>query len=206
MKRQYRSLPLLFLLACGVVVDAHAFVVGISPASRSLYLRVGDGAFTNRDFDSGGTPQSGGNANVVTVTVPASELLTGADQPMSSTSRVTSDYDGFSFCNTGQTYIGGFYRLPGNSGTATLTATVTAPLTNGTSTIPFSQIRWTASGNSDTGAQPVAANNFGDVSRNIATFPVNSWRESCHSFFYANDTVVAAGTYVGRITYTLTAP
>lgn len=206
MKRQYRSLSLLLLLACGVVVDAHAFVVGISPASRSLYLRVGDGAFTNRDFNSGGTPRSGGTSNVVTVTVPASQLITGADQAMSSTSRLTSDYDGFSFCNTGQTYIGGFYRRPGNSGTATLTATVTTPLTSGSSTIPFSQIRWTASGNGDGGGQPVPSNNFGDVSKNIATFPVNSWRESCHSFFYDNDNVVAAGTYVGTITYTLTAP
>ncbi len=207
MKRHSIRLIVLSVLAGAVAADAHAFVVGISPGSKSVYLRVGDGAFSAASYDNGGTPQSGGAVNTVAVTVPAADLLTGADQAMSSTSRGTSDYDGFAFCTTGQTYIGGFYRGGNGQGNASLTATVTAPLSNGTSTIAFSQIRWTASGIGDGAAtQPIADNRFGDVAKNIATFPVNNWQESCHSFFYDNDTVMAAGTYVGTITYTLTAP
>lgn len=211
MKRQLRSSVVLLLLAFAAVADVHAFVVGISPAPRSLYLRVGDGDFSNRDFDSGGTPRSGGNVNQVSVVVPAPALLTGADQPMTSTSRVTSDYDSFLFCNAGQTYVGGFFRSDSGTGNATLTAVVTTPLTSGTDTIPFSQIRWTATGNAsgggfEGGVQPIAANNFGDVSKSIATFQRNTWNESCHNFFYSNDNLVSAGTYLGTITYTLTAP
>ena len=40
----------------------------------------------------------------------------------------------------------------------------------------------------------------------LASFPVNTWRESCHAFRYANDAVVAAGTYTGRVVYTLSVP
>ncbi|MGH8076510.1 MAG: hypothetical protein ACREPE_04190 [Lysobacter sp.] len=207
MRRHAIALTLLPVLACLLASSAHAYVVGISPGPRSVYLRVGDGAFGASDYASGGTPQSGGAVNTVAVTVPAAALMTGADQAMSSTSRLTSDYDGFTFCTAGQTYIGGFFRGGNGAGNATLTATVTAPLSNGADTIPFSQVRWTASGIGDgAAAQPIAANNFGNVTKNIATFPVNSWRESCHSFFYDNDNVVAAGTYVGTITYTLTSP
>jgi hypothetical protein len=35
---------------------------------------------------------------------------------------------------------------------------------------------------------------------------VNTWNESCHTFSYANSSSVAAGTYTGRATYTLSAP
>lgn len=201
------SIALVLLLSCVAMGNAHAFVVGISPGPRSVYLRVGDGAFGGSYYNSGGTPQSGGAVNTVAVTVAAADLFTGVDQPMSSTSRATSDYDGFTFCVTGQTYIGGFFRGGNGAGNATLTATVSSPLTSGTSTIPFSQVRWTASGIGDGAAtQPIPGNNFGDVAKNIASFPVNRWQESCHSFFYDNDAVVAAGNYVGTITYTLTAP
>ncbi len=54
----------------------------------------------------------------------------------------------------GQLYIGGFYRTTGATGAAAqVTATVPAALTNaGGSTIPFSKISWTSSGNGDTGS------------------------------------------------------
>jgi len=201
------AISLSAILACVACASAHAFVVSIKAGERSVYLRVGDGAFSALTYDSGGTPQSGGAINTVAVTVPAAQLLTGADQAMGSTSRLTSDYDGFAFCAAGQTYIGGFFRGGNGAGNAALTAAVTVPLTNGTSNIPFSQVHWTASGIGDgAAAQPIAANNFGDVSKNIATFPVNNWQESCHNFFYSNDNVVDAGTYIGTITYTLAAP
>lgn len=205
---------LLLVLALVPAADAHAFTVAISRLNngQELYLRVGDGAFSNNTYSSNGTPGTGGAVNVVSASVPGAVLGNGTDQPMAGASRVTSDYDGFAFCNAGQTYVGGFFRGRNNAGTATLTAYVTLPLSNGAETIPFSQIRWAANGNISGGGsegsvgQPIPDNNFGDTAKVLAGFPVNSWRESCHSFFYGNDAVVAAGTYRGRITYTLSAP
>ncbi|HEX3063088.1 MAG TPA: hypothetical protein VHP55_10450, partial [Usitatibacter sp.] len=115
----------------------------------------------------------------------------------------------FSFCNPpAQIYIGGFYRLPGNTGTATLSVTTSAAsLTNATGdTIPFSQISWASSGNGDTGAEPIPGGTFTGGTQTLTTFPVNTWRESCHTFSYANAASVASGTYTGRATYTLSAP
>lgn len=201
-----RWLPLLAFAWPGV---AAAFTVNINPGSRAVYLRVGDGGFTQRSYSDGGSPLSGttGARNLIAGTVPAAAVGSGTAQPLTGTSRLTSDWDRFAFCNSGQTYVGGFFRGNNNAGTATLTAEVTAPLSNGAESIPFSKIRWTASGNLDgTAAQPIPSNNFGDVSKVLASFPVNTWRESCHSFSYANDVVVAAGTYQGTVTYTLAAP
>jgi len=189
--------------------SVHAFTVAISKlnSGAELYLRVGDGAFGAKTYSAGGTPQTGGAVNTVAVSVPAGVLGNGADQAMTSTSRLTSDYDGYAFCSSGQTYVGGFFRGTTGAGSATLTAVVSRPLSNGSNTIPFSQIGWTASGNGDgTATQPIPANTFGDVSKVLTSFPVNLWSESCHGFYYGNDAVVAAGTYAGTITYTLASP
>lgn len=198
----------LTLLALAWPALAAAFTVDINPGQRAVYLRVGDGGFTARAYSSGGSPLDGttGTRNLVAGTVPAAAVGNGTAQPLTGDSRLTSDWDRFAFCNGGQTYVGGFFRGGNNAGTATLTAEVTAPLSNGAESIPFSKIRWTASGNLDGAWQPIPSNNFGDVSKVLASFPANSWRESCHSFSYANDTVVAAGTYRGTVTYTLAAP
>lgn len=187
---------------------AGAFTATLSPGTRAIYLRVGDGVYTGR-YTAGGTPGNGGGIDVVSVTVPAAALGNGADQAMTSTaSSGVSNYDNYAFCNVpAQVYIGGFYRRSGSGGGATLTATVPAGLTNAQGeTIAFSQISWTASGNGDTGAQPIPAGTFQPGTQVLANFPINSWRESCHSFRYANDAVVGAGTYTGRVTYTLSAP
>ena len=204
-----RRWGLLLALVAGVCPAAQAFVVTIAPGSRAVYLRVGDGVFTGT-YNSGGTPGSGGTINRVSVTVPAAVLGNGVDQAMSSnaTSGVSS-YDGYTFCNVpAEIYVGGFYRLPGAAGTATMTATAPATLVNAAGdTIAISQISWTSSGNGDgTAAQPVPAGNFTGGAQTLASFPVNSWRESCHSFQYGNDAVVAAGTYTARVVYTLSAP
>lgn len=202
------------LIALWLSSDVLAYVVTISPGQRAVYLRVGTG--TNRTYN-GNINNFGNNSNandntvnVVSIVVPANVVGNGADQAMTSNSNQgTSSLDGFAFCNVpAEIYIGGFYRLPGASGTATLTATIPANLANGNGdTIPFSQISWTSSGNGDTGAQPILAGAFaGGTTQTLASFPVNTWRESCHKFAYGNDKVVAAGTFTGRVTYTLSAP
>ncbi|MGH8050090.1 MAG: hypothetical protein ACREPB_05465 [Arenimonas sp.] len=187
---------------------AYAYTVNIATGTKSAYLRVGDGSITGGFFNAGGTPANNTTVNLVSVTVPAAAVGNTVDQAMTGTGRLTSDLDGFAFCNAGQVYIGGFFRLP-NTANQSATLTVTAPTTliNATGdTIPISQIRWTSSGNGDTGAQPIPAGTFVGGTQTLATLLRNTWNESCHSFLYGNDAVVAAGTYNARVTYTLTTP
>jgi hypothetical protein len=200
----------LCLSLAGMTPAAQAFVATISNGlTPSIYLRVGDGVYTGT-FQGGGTPGSGGGINRVSVTVPAAALITGADQAMTSNAtQPQSFYDNFTFCNLpGQVYVGGYNRRSATSGgNGVLTVTAPSSLVNASgNTIPFTQISWTSSGIGDAGAQPFPAGTFSGGLQTLATFPVNTWRESCHTFSYRNDNLVAAGTYTGRVTYTLTAP
>ncbi|WP_157981360.1 hypothetical protein [Cognatilysobacter tabacisoli] len=204
--------PLLVIalaLAAGWAGCAHAFTVDITPRNpRTLYLRVGDGAFSGGNFDSGGQPGTLGTVNTVSVTVPAGQIGSGTALAMSgNASQLISNYDGFAFCAAGQIYVGGFYRRNGQGGSASLTVAAPSALTSGSNDpIPFSQISWTSSGIGDTGAQPIPGGTFTGGAQALATFPANSWRESCLSFRYANTLVRPAGVYRGTVTYTLTAP
>lgn len=211
MTRSVRA-PLLLLLACCASGPAAAFVANIAPGSTSLYLRVGDGSASG-NFNSGGTPTNNPTVNEVTLTVPAAALGNGTGLAMTGAGRLTSDYDGFAFCNPGEVYIGGYYRRP-NTQNVSATLTVTAPpslSSAGGDAIAISQISWTTRGNAsgggnEPGPQPVPAGTFAGGQQTLASFLRNTWRESCLSFVYANDDVVPAGTYTARVTYTLTSP
>ena len=190
--------------------SASGFTVNINPGSRVVYLVVGNGSFTGT-LQGGGTPATNATVNTVSVTVPANVIGSGAVQAMQTNStQARSFWDGFTFCSpaTQQVYIGGFFRMPGAAGNATLTvATPAGGLVNaGGNTIPFTQIRWASSGIGDTGAQVIPAGTFTGGTQTLATFAVNTWNESCHTFSYLNASVVAAGTYRGTATYTLSAP
>ena len=199
-------------LAFGSIPEARAFVVNITPTSTQaqIYLRVGDGAF-NGTYNNGGTPAASATITRVSVSVAAAAVGNGTAQAMATNAtQASSFYDGYAFCNLpAQVYIGGYNRggLLGAGGNGTLTVTAPANLTNaGGNTIPFSQISWTSSGNGDTGAQPFPSGAFTGGTQTLASFPVNTWRESCHTFSYANANRVAAGTYNGQVTYTLSVP
>jgi hypothetical protein len=201
-------------LAFGSIPEARAFVVNITPTSTQaqIYLRVGDGAF-NGTYNNGGTPAASATITRVSVSVAAAAVGNGTAQAMTSNaSQSASFYDGYAFCNVpSQVYIGGYNRggLFGAGGSGTLTVTAPANLTStGGNTIPFSQISWTSSGNGDTGAQPFPSGTFTGTggTQTLASFPANTWRESCHTFSYANANRVAAGTYSGQVTYTLSVP
>jgi hypothetical protein len=206
-----RPVPKAIVVAAALcaAAEASAYTVAIGPGARAIYLQVGNGSFTGT-YSGGGTPGNNATINQVTVTVPAAQVGSGTAQQMTSNSaQAVSFYDNFTFCNPPvQVYIGGFFRLPGAAGTATLSVTTSAAnLTNATGdTIPFSQISWTSSGIGDAGAQPIPGGTFTGGTQTLATFPVNTWNESCHTFSYANAASVAAGTYTGRATYTLSAP
>lgn len=192
--------------------SAWAFTTNITAGNpRAIYLQVGVGGFTGGNYSAGGTPGNNPTVNVVSVTVPAGAVGTGAAQAMTTNSTVgASSYDGFVFCNApAQLYIGGFYRYNSNTAGSAATLTATAPanlVSTAGDTIPFSQISWTSSGNGDSGAQPFPAGTFTGAAQSIGTIARNQWAESCHTFSYANSAIRPAGTYNGRVTYTLTAP
>lgn len=206
-----RVLAILVLLLAATLwsAQADAFTVNITFGSRHLYLRVGDGVFTSANYNNGGSPGNGGPINLVSVSVPAAAVGNGIAQAMTANAtQNNSNYDGFAFCNTGQLYVGGYYRGTFfDSGAATLSVSTPANLsTVAGDTIPFSEIRWTSSGNGDTGAQPVPSGGFSGGQQTLATFNRNTWNESCLSFRYDNEAIVAAGQYNGLATYTLSAP
>ncbi len=199
---------------------AQAFTIDIddtgSRGHGQVYLRVGDGVYSGTYLSRGsGGARSGGGVNIVSVNVPAAALGNGSNLTMTSdSSQANSFYDGFAFCNLpSQVYVGGFNRGGGRGGgNGTLTVTAPTYLINASgNTIPFTQISWTSSGNqsgggSEPGQQPFPAGTFSGGVQTVGNFPVNTWRESCHTFSYGNDNFVAAGTYKGTVTYTLSVP
>lgn len=200
-------LPLL-----GVSIAAQAFVVDISGSPPSVYLRVGDGAYDAAPFVHGGDPKrrQHGPVNLVSVEVPLDDVGDGTDRVMTSNATQShSNYDNFDFCDLPkEVYVGGFHRGNKNAAAGVLMVTAPASLTSASGdTIPFSQISWTSSGNlDDPGTQPFPGGSFSGGTQSLGIFGANTWSESCHTFYYGNDAVVAAGTYTGRVTYTLSVP
>ena len=198
-------------LLAGASLPARAFTVALTPsATRTVYLQIGVGTFTGT-YNSGGTPGNNTTVNSESVTVAANAVGNSVAQAMTTDSSQTNSFwDNFVFCSVPtQLYIGGFYRDTGlGSASVSVTATVPAALSNGAgNTIPFSQISWTSSGNGDSGAEPFPAGTFtGGAVQTIGTIAQNQWAESCWTFSYKNTTSPAAGTYTGRVLYTLTAP
>jgi hypothetical protein len=193
---------------CGTAL---AYTVTLTPAApQTVYLQVGVGSFT-QSYISGGQPANNATINVVSTSVAAAAVGNGTAQAMTTNSAAAQSFwDNFVFCSVpGQLYIGGFYRTTGaTTAAARVTATVPAALVNASGdTIPFSTIRWTSSGNGDSGAEPFPAGNFasGGV-QTVGTMASNTWNESCLSFTYANASVPAAGTFTGRVLYTLSTP
>lgn len=188
---------------------AQAYLVTITPGTRMIFLQVGTGSMggTGR-FTTGGTPQDNATVNLVSVTVPAAALGTGA-RPMTSNSAVAvSPYDGFTFCTPpAQVYVGGLYRLPGAGANASLTVSTPAGLLNAAAdVIPFSTISWISGGIGDATPTVPSGAFAGSAGQFLLSIPPSRWFESCLTFSYSNAARYAAGTFNGRATYTLTAP
>jgi hypothetical protein len=195
-----------------------AYDVTLTPAApKMIYFQVGNGLFTGGNYtpikgngQPTGTPGTNTTINKVTVSVPAGVVGNSAAQAMTTDSAAANSYwDGYLFCNLpAQLYIGGFYRTTGaGTNTATVTATLAASLTDAAGdTLPFSQISWISGGNGDAGAEPFPAGSFNATTVTVGSITQNHWAESCWTFSYANTVVPAAGTYTGRVTYTLSAP
>ena len=201
---------LALLLGSLAPLSSHAFVVGITAGPRSIYLQVGAGTMTGGFFNAGGVPGNNATINNVTVTVPATNLG-GGPRAMTTDSTVTaSPYDGFTFCTVpAQVYIGGFFRTPGSSASANASLSVQADsaLVNaGGQTIPFNSVSWVSGGNGDATATIPSGTFVGGASQTLLSVTKNTWFESCLQFNYANAQLVPAGTFKGRVIYTMTAP
>jgi hypothetical protein len=192
------------LASCVVLAIAslpvQAWVLNLTPGTRAVYLAVGNATVT----------ADNATVNLASVTVPVGSLGTGAAQVFTTNStQAISPYDNYTLCNpaAGQVYVGGFYRLPTTNATsAVLQVTTPAGLTSGVNTIPFNQISWTSTAIGNAGADIPAGTFLSGGTLFLRNFAANSYVENCHTFSYANSAPVAAGTYDGRATYTLTAP
>jgi hypothetical protein len=217
-----RSLLTMLLASAGH--GALAYNVTLTAAApKAVYFQVGNGLFTGGNYtpiqgngQPTGTPGNNPTINKVTVSVAAGAVGRSTAQAMTTDSAAANSYwDGYLFCNLpAQLYIGCFYRTPGAGvNSATVTATVPVSLTDAAgNTIPFSQISWVSGGNGDTMANGFLPEVFpggtfaGGTVQAIGAIAQNHWSESCWTFSYANSIVPAAGTYTGRVTYTLSAP
>jgi hypothetical protein len=204
--RHTRLVAVALALSALSAASAHAWVLTITAGPRAVFLQVGIGSYSGT-YQSGGTPLNNAQVNVVSVTVPASAVGSGTVQPMTSNStQSVSFYDNFVVCNPpAQVYIGGWVRTPAGTGTGVLSVTSPATLTSGTTTIPFSQISWTSTANGNT-TPDIPAGTFSGGTQTLRNIAAGNWVENCHEFSYANTNVVAAGTYTGRVTYTLALP
>lgn len=187
------------MLMLGLPMPAFAWVLTMNPGPRAIYLQVGNG--TNNANNT--------TINTVSVTVPAAAVGSGTAQQMSSNSTAAiSFFDNYSVCNPPvQVYVGGYFRLPAASAAnAVLQVTSPASLTSGTNSLPFNTISWTSTANGNTSPDIPAGTFVNGGTLFLANIPTNRWLENCHTFSYANTSVVPAGTYQGQVTYTLTAP
>lgn len=204
--RLHRSMAraLLVGMLCADMSIAQAWTLNLAAASRRVFLQVGNGNFNANNSV----------VNRVSVDVPFNQLGTGVAQQMSSNSTLAgSPVDGFGVCAPPvQVYVGGSYqRSSATNGPATALLQVSSPATltsAGGETIPFTQISWTVStvGTGDATPNVIPAGTFTGGPQNLTTIAANQYIENCHTFSYANTTLRPAGTYDGRVTYTLSTP
>ena len=198
------------MLACALAVPAsHAYVVTITAGVKAIYLQVGVGTFTGGNFSAGGTPGNNATVNRVSVTVPAASVGAGTVAMTTDSTVTASSWDSFAYCKIpSQVYIGGFFRTPGTSSNATLTVTSPVALVNaGGDTIAFNTVSWISGGDSEAVGTTIASGTFvGGAAQTLLSVTRNTWFESCLQFNYANAQFVPAGTFTGRVSYTLTAP
>jgi hypothetical protein len=184
------------------MTKSYAWTLTIEPASRRVFLHVGNGIV---DGDNG-------TINRVEVSISGAALVGGLPQPMTTNSTQSSTLygDGFVTCPNPSTQIlvGASYRRR-NNGPASATLSVTSPpsLTSASGdTIPFSEISWSVSAPGSPTPNVIPSGSFTGAQQTLATIAANTYIENCHTFTYANSAVQATGTYNGRVTYTLTSP
>jgi hypothetical protein len=180
---------------------AQAWVLTIAGGTRRLFLQVGNGTLDTNVA----------TVNQVSLSITAAQLGNSTALPMTTNStQANSPWDGFNVCvpASGQVYVGGYYRRASAAEAASATLQVTSPanLTSaGGDVIPFTSISWTSTALGNATAD-IPAGTFSGGTQFLQTIAANTYVENCHTFSYANTAVRAAGTYDGRVTYTMTSP
>ncbi len=79
------------------------------------------------------------------------------------------------------------------------------PLSNGTNTISFTNISWTAE---DGGNRGIPSGNFNGSPAQVLLVPTRARYlvTDYHTFYYNNTQIVPSGTYTGSVTYTVSMP
>lgn len=213
--RHHHARPLiaacLALLGLVETASVHAWSLTINSGDRRLFLHVGNGRSSGSSGTLNGTPGRSGAINVVSVVVPQEQFGNGTPLAMTSDSTQSTSLwgDGNNTCPTpaSQVMVGAGYRRNTGPNIATLTVQSPANLVNATGdTIPFNQISWTVSAPGSGSPGIIPAGTFNGGTQTLTTISGNTYIENCHTFSYANSAVRAAGTYEGRVTYTLASP
>jgi hypothetical protein len=188
-----RPALVLICLALAAVAAARAATVAIGAGAPRLILQIGS---------------TGTTINQVNISVPGASVGNGTAVASTSVSPASPT------CPANTVLIDAQARSQNNQPrTATLTADSSAPLTSGSFTIPFSQVAWTSTtpGGGPNGClnSPITipSGTFtGAVGQSLVSFGTSQRACVCAQFSYLNQNIVSAGTYAGRVTYTLAMP
>jgi hypothetical protein len=179
------------LLAVSLCADAATVVIG--QGGGRLILQIGS---------------NGGTVNQVNFAVPGANVGNGVAVTSTNVTPASPT------CPANTVLIDAQARSQNNNPrTATLSVNSSLPLTSGGSTIPFSQFAWTSStpggGGNGCLAAPVTIPSgafSGAAGQSLISLNTSSRACICAQFRYLNQNVVSAGTYTGRVTYTLAMP
>lgn len=183
--RHLPALIVLILTASIPASPAHAVEIRINRTTPFVYVQVGHGDLRRRGLF--GPPSN--QIDEVIFSFPAG-VQPGDGTPVAGTPTIPIALLGLS---------------PGNQTNFRVTVNSSGPLSNEFGdTLPFSEIGWTSSdGDIPSGAFDDSANQF-LMNYNLA--PTNRGRGVIDylTFSYSNDTIYPAGTYTGRVVYTIT--
>lgn len=186
-----KTLLIFCLLACG---HAQAATVVIGNGPGRLILQIGSTSTTINqvNFSVPGASVGNGTAVASTSVSPASPACPGNSVLIDIQARSTN----------------------ARPRTATLSVDSSAPLASGGFTIPFSQVAWTSSTTGAGGRNgclqapvTIPSGTFtGAPGQPLISITTSSRACVCAQFRYLNQSIVSAGTYTGRVTYTLAMP
>lgn len=154
-------------------------------------------------------PVQAGAVAVILSKAPNSELYLRVGSPGATVDTVTFDVPMGALGNgqpiTGNPPVEVEARLrapPPQVPMAQLTVDSSSPLTSGPETLAFTEFYWDSSDTAD-----IPSGRFdGTASQLIADIPPPQRHEATLTFHFDNDVVVGAGTYTGRVTFTLSVP
>lgn len=182
----------LFLGLSLVSTFSQALTFNIGGGARYVYLQVGTGSnrADNSTIDTmrlalSGVTMGNGVSQIFTTNIPNNRGSAPGTLTCSSTSQV---------------YVSARQRRTVGSATRA-TLSVRAQVLAGPATFSLGDISWTTDGSAG-----IAAGSFNGSVQTLGSIDTREGLENCLTFRYANTSLLAAGTYSIRATYTLVSP